>query len=268
MRYAAQLEGRPAAELLAQLPPLPPGAAEMPFGGLESGAMDLLLSLVFEWPLMMRRLAPPGQDFLLQLPGGLGELPPSLVHSGSAACDAEWHVAVAMQAKERGNTSFVGGITVGALREYNTGINHLCALTARHLARINQTWVLPVQEGQSFVQDPTAAVEMVRHALGPLIHIELFPYQGQHYVRAIREDAAVLLYGSPPLPAAIRLPGCSDLPSLIGSFWNQLTAKFMEPYGGVEGLLVDPEGWKHHVAQLAVDPPFYPITGATGSRVE
>jgi hypothetical protein len=261
MRYAAQLEGRPAAELLAQLPPLPLGSGEMPIGG-DSGATYHVALMLYQWPGFMRRCAPPGQDFLLQLPGGLGELPPLLVHAGLAACDAELRVDDALKAKERGNTAFMAGDTAGALREYNTGIDHLRALTALHLIRNSEA----INRGPgaartpySAPSDPTLAVAYLRQALAPLIQIELFQYQSHQNATSAKEVATILLQDLAPLPPALRLPDCNDLPSLAGCFWRQLVTSFMEPYGGVNGLLVNQGAWPHPMASMHIPDHFVPF---------
>jgi hypothetical protein len=250
MRYAAQLEGRPAAELLAYLPPLPPDAVEMPAGcDRERNAMDQVVSAVYLWPYLMRCFAEPGQDFLLRLPGALAELPPSLVHPGLAVFDAEAHVDLALDFKERGNALFVAGDTRGALVRYTVGIDSLRALTALHLQHnsgaiaqaVNSLGVDPRSS-----EDPATAVAWMRHQLLPAVNILMLPYEGQDRAALMREMTTPLFDQNRPLPINSRLPGCRDMPSLIACFWKQLTAKFMEPYGGVEGLLANPQAWTHH----------------------
>jgi hypothetical protein len=268
MRYAAQLDGTPAAELLAQLPPLPPGAVELPFGGHGTGAMDQVVSLMFQWPYAMRKRAPPGQDFLLQLPGGLGELRSLMVHTWVVACDAEAHVAAAMVAKERGNTAFAAGDIHCALSAYRTGIDSLRTLTAMHLQHNAQAMLQQSQRSvlpASSPEYPAATLSIMRHLLAPLIYTELFPYDGgQYYPGVIRETATLLFREHPPLPPMDRLPGCKDLPSLIGTFWSQLIPKFMEPFGGMDGLLVHEGAWKHHTPNVHVTTRFHPLVDAPG----
>ncbi len=254
MRYAAQLEGRPTAELLAQLPPLPPGAGELDYAGHARSALHHVVYLMFVWPCMLRARAPPGQDFLLQLPGGLGELPPSMVHIDAVACDAEAHVAAALEAKERGNTAFAAGDVRGALSAYHTGIDCLRPITARYLQRNDRAFRMDVRSRKltASPSDRAYAVVSTRVLLLPLICAQLFPYQGLHCAMTVMERAALMFAAScPPLPAASRLPAgmsLGDMTPLVGSFWNQLTAKFMEPVGGVEGLLVNSGAWisKYH----------------------
>jgi hypothetical protein len=247
MRYAAQLEGRPAAELLAHLPPLPPGALDLPLcGGEEVNAVEQLMYVIYYWPYLMRRHAPAGQDFLLQLPGGLGELPPLLLHAGFALFDAEANVAEAMVRKERGNAAFVVGDTAGALREYNTGINHLRALTALHLQYNSKDMAQAVDDRCDPSDDPDRDLILMRYLLATAAVMDMLPYQGQTCVEVLVDAATPLYPHDQVLPPVDRLPGCNDMPSLIGRFWTQLKAKFMEPYGGVEGLLANPQAWTHH----------------------
>jgi hypothetical protein len=156
-----------------------------------------------------------------------------------------------MAAKERGNTAFVAGDTAGALREYVTGMHHLRALTAMHLQRNGQAFFL--DSDLPFVSDPASAVAMARNPLALLTHIQLFPYHGQRFVRSMVEAAAMLFQDTQPLPASTRLPGCSDLPSLVGRFWSQLSAKFLEPVGCVEALSLSDSWWPHDVAPIHVD---------------
>jgi hypothetical protein len=244
MRHAAQLEGRPAAELLAQLPPLPPGAVELPFGATETSALHTVMCMILSWPRLMRERAPAGQDFLLQLPGGLGELPRALVHASVTVIDTEAQVAAATEAKERGNTAFAAGDIRTALSEYRTGIDSLRVFTATYLSFKAEDLKLDVDAQPP--EDPARDIASTRHALQPLVCMQMYPYMGQMPVTTIRESAAILLKGCPPLPVTSRLPGCKDLPALIGTFWSQLVDKFMEPYGGVEGLLANSRAWKHH----------------------
>jgi hypothetical protein len=256
MRHVAQLEGRPAAELLAQLPPLPLSAVKMPFGG-GGGAMHHVVLVMYEWPLLMRAYASPGQNFLLQLPGGLGKQAPWLVHAGIAACDAELRVDDALKAKERGNTAFIAGDTAGALREYTTGIDHLRALTALHLQ--NNSEVIKHGWKSLSSSDPTTPVAKMRGMLAPLVDIEMFPYQSQQSAAWIRELTTVLFRDHPPLPPTGRLPDCKDLPSLIECFWGQLIAAFLEPYGGTEGILVNQDAWTHAVPNIVMSTRFLPV---------
>ncbi len=266
MRYAAQLEGRPAAELLAELPPLPFGVVELPLGGLTNGALKEVGTWMFMWPLLMQTRTPRGQDFLLQLPGGLGELSSPLVHRQVAACDAEMQVVAALMAKARGNTAFIARRdTAGALREYLAAIDHLRALAATHLIR-NCEAASPelLAAGcqaldPNVPQDPATAVAIVRRVLAPLVRDVLFPYQGQGRCALYRETATIFLKDYPPLPPIRRLPGCPDLPSLAGCFWSQLIAKFMEPVGGAEGLLASEFVWSHHAATMHVTQGFKPF---------
>jgi hypothetical protein len=254
MRYAAKLNGRPAAELLAHLPPLPPGAVEMPFSDPD-GAMSHVLATLYAWPLLMRERAPAGQDFLLQLPGGLGPLPPSLVYSVMAACDAEVLVPEAMEAKESGDIAFMAGDTPGALSQYNGAIDHLRPLTALHLG-LNRYDVslAAVNQARITTSDPSAAVVVkLRSLLNVLMRLEIDPYQAVDHIALVTEQATIFPHHL-NLPSAARLPGCIDMASLMNRFWRQVTAKFMEPYGGVEGLLVNDQAWKHQTPDLHVFP--------------
>jgi hypothetical protein len=157
MRHAAQLEGRPAAELLAQLPPLPPRVTEVTF----LAAMRQVVGLMFNWPGLMRERAPAGQDFLLQLLGGLGELPPSLLHLWVVTGDVEWHVTAAMQAKERGNTAYAAGDTHAALIAYRTGIDSLRPFTPAYLERCEHAMILDEQfHGEEPLDGPALAMDM------------------------------------------------------------------------------------------------------------
>jgi hypothetical protein len=243
MRYAAQLESRPAAELLAQLPPLPPGAVELPFGDDMSGALHEVMKRLFTWPLLMHARAPPGQDFLLQLPGGLGELHPSRVYDVMAALDAEMHVTMAMDAKECGNAAFAAGDTAHALREYNAGIDCLRVLTAEHLRCIVKAAGDAKMDPDAI--DPATAVAIAQYMLAPVVYVGMQPYKGPKYAAVCWNIASCFCKACPPLLPSQGLPGCRDLPALVRAFWSQLTAKFMEPVGGAEGLLANDGAWTH-----------------------
>jgi hypothetical protein len=256
MRYAAQLYGTPAAELLAHLPPLPPGAVELPI----FLAMTQLMMVKLNWPRLMRERAPVGQDFLLQLPGGLGELPPSLVFNRIVIGDAEAHVALALEAKERGNTAFAAGNVRAALNAYHSGIDSLRPLAARYLQRMETSISLDAQRcGAPSMHDPAKTMTAMRCLLLLFTYIELFPYLGRKLTVILMEETATMYKSCPPLPPATRLPGCKDMHFLIGSFWTQLVAKFMEPYGGAEGLLAHHDDWKHHLPAYYISPRFDPF---------
>jgi hypothetical protein len=261
MRYAARLRGEPAAELLAHLPPLPLGAVAMPFNS-DTGAMYHLLPQLCEWSRLMRERAPAGQDFLLQLPGGLGELPPHLAYAPVAACDAEVNVGFAMDAQERGNDAFHAGDTTKALREYRTGIDYLRPLVAMHLQRNGQAISQAMNDqmdADPTPSDPEPMVVMVRNTLANVIWLEMFPYHPEGRITLIRNQASGF-FSTNQLAPAIRLPGRNNMAALVGSFWSQLVVKFMEPYGGMEGPLRDNRIWPHPVVSMArAKPDFCPF---------
>jgi hypothetical protein len=233
----------------------------MPFGGYH-GAMKHLMAMLYAWPLLMRLRAPAGQDFLLQLPGGLGPLPPALVFVVTAACDAEAHVAAAMGDKQRGNTAYMAGDVDAALRHYNAGIDSLRLLTGMHLERNRQAIsqaALALVMVELIPLDPSAMVGAVRSALNALMHLEIAPYQPEGRIALIRVQAAKTFKDHLTLPPATHLPGLNDTASLVGTFWSQLTAKFMEPYGGMGGILANPDAWKHPVAGMHIIPDLHPF---------
>jgi hypothetical protein len=219
----------------------------MPFGGYH-GAMAHVMATLYTWPLLMRERAPVGQDFLLQLPTGLGELPPTLTDLWLTASDAEAHVAMAIEAKERGNVAFVAGDTSGALREYMSGIHHLRPLVGLHMQR-NGPAIIHAAMARSATEiaahDTAAAVSQSQAWLWPLIRIQMFPYVGQRLAADISVLATIVLCQTTPLPPAARLPGCNDMASLVGRFWRQLTSRFMQQGGADGGPVVSSDAWAH-----------------------
>jgi hypothetical protein len=256
MRHAAQLDGRPAAELLAHLPPLPPGDVETSI----LDALQCVACTIYAWPGVARELAPAGQDFLLQLPGRLGELPPSLASSINATFNAESNVAAALEAKERGNTAFAAGDMRAALDTYHNGIDCLRTLTATYLGK-QITAVRQEVNARPLQLDGFALhLASMRLVLLPLLCLEMLPYKAPGYYAAqVSQKATTLLQRDGPLSPAACLPGVMDMASLVGTFWAQLTAKFTEPVGGVEGLLAHEDTWKHRKPMMCITERFNPF---------
>jgi hypothetical protein len=163
--------------------------------------------------------------------------------------------------KQRGNTAYMAGDVDAALRHYNAGIDRLRALTLTHLQRnVNNFLMAATTQVMDCLtpSDPAAVVVMARNSLATIVQFELYPYQPESFVTAMEQQAAAMFTGM-SLPPIARLPGCTDMASLIGSFWAQLNAKFQEPYGGAGGLLAYGDSWKHPSAAMCLSQDFDPI---------
>ncbi len=254
MRYAAQLQGCPAADLQSQLPPLklPSGFHLPPF----CHAMLRMLILLTEWAALMRQRAPAGQDFLAQLPGGLGPIPPVIACPSTCLADAAGRAASAFAAKERGNAAFASGDTAAALREYNSGIDHLRGLTFWHVQRHfdgrYEDAIMLCGADTRLGAAPAAVVATLQNSMALFASIVLHPYQRATWVEAVdavaaglQEVAANGMRYPPRLGApAAGGDGTSALKSQTGRFLSQMVESYLEPYGGQTGPLMDVESWR------------------------
>jgi hypothetical protein len=216
--------------------------------------------LRIDWALHMRLRAPPGQDFLWRLPGGLPHISPLLPCHRMATMDAEAHVQWSMLAKQRGNDAFVAGDIATALRHYFTAIDHQRPLAFWHLQRatasVSQEAAV-ANMSPAVHRSPGMCMARMRYLFLPTTVVTLYPYQGLTYASAVRDVAKI--YPRPPtLSTRARLPGCQDLQSLVGRFWSELTAKFMEPYGGPEGALVNGDAWPHRIPPVMLPKHYFP----------
>jgi hypothetical protein len=258
MRYAAQLEGSPAAELLAQLPPLPPNTASEP--PLYT-AMEHVLRLLSEWPLLMCQRAARGQQFMWRLPGELSRVPLIMVCPRMARLDARCHGTHAMVYKQRGNAAFVAGDTATALQEYEKGINRQRTLAFLYLLRnedsIEQAAMAAAAAGDD-VDDPHACMLQMRYMMASRVYGMLYPYLGLQYATTIKQGIQ-LLPGSLRLPENIRDRGrCDDLPTLALKYWDHIISLCMEPFGGMQGPLVKVDAMPCDIPVILRPPDFDP----------